>query len=135
MTSEQEDPALVVGPAPAPAHTPKGPARTPPDAASAVPGLPVALVAVQVPLPHLDRGFEYRVPPEMDTDAVPGARVKVRFSGREVDGFVLERRARAEHVGTLAPLRRVVSPEPVLTPEIAGLARAVADATSAMTAT
>lgn len=92
------------------------------------PKLPVALVAVQVPLPHLDRGFEYRVPRDLDEDAVPGARVKVRFSGRDVDGFILERRPRAEHAGTLSPLRRVVSPEPVLTPEVATLARAVADA-------
>ena len=38
-----------------------------------------------------------------------------------------ERRARAEHDGRLASLRRVVSPEPVLTPEIVKLARAVAD--------
>lgn len=129
MTSAQEDPTLVV--LPVPASTPvSSPASTPAsdDTEPAEPELPVALVAVQVPLPHLDRGFEYRVPLEMDADAVPGARVKVRFSRREVDGFVLERRARAEHVGTLAPLRRVVSPEPVLTPEIAGLARAVADA-------
>ncbi|GMA39893.1 hypothetical protein [Mobilicoccus caccae] len=91
------------------------------------PESPVALVAVQVPLPHLDRGFEYRVPAEFDDGAVPGARVKVRFAGREVDGVVLERRARPEHAGRLADLRRVVSPEPVLTPEIATLARTVAD--------
>ena len=91
--------------------------------------LPVALVAVDVPLAHLDRGFEYAVPPELAADAVPGARVKVRFAGRDVGGYVLERRADPAHHGRLAPLRRVVSPEPVLTPRLSTLCRQVADAT------
>lgn len=88
---------------------------------------PVAAVVVDTPLAHLDRVFEYSVPVELRADAVPGARVRVRFAGRDLDGFVVERRQQAEHVGELAPLRRVVSPEPVLTPEILALARAVAD--------
>ena len=96
-------------------------------APDATAGSPVALVAVDVPLPHLDRGFEYAVPPELAAAAQPGVRVKVRFAGRDVDGFVLARRATAEHPGRLAPLRRVVSAEPVLTPHIAALARVVAD--------
>ena len=58
---------------------------------------------------------------------MPGARVRVRFSGRLRDGFVLERRATSDHDGRLSPLHKVVSAEPVLTPEIAGLIRAVAD--------
>lgn len=89
--------------------------------------LPVALVAVDTSLPHLDRGFEYVVPAELAEAAKPGVRVKVRFSGRDVDGFVLERRAAAQHPGRLAPLRRVVSPEPVLTDRIAAVARRIAD--------
>lgn len=117
-----DEPALIPVPAPSRAGRPES------RAVEVVPTLPIAVVAVAVPLPHLDRGFEYTVPPEMDESAVPGARVKVRFSGREVDGFVLERRTQAEHVGTLAALRRVVSPEAVLTPETARVARAVADA-------
>ena len=71
--------------------------------------------------------FEYAVPEEMAADAVPGARVRVRFAGRDLEGFVLERRAGPEHEGRLSPLRRVVSPEAVLTPEVLSLARAVAD--------
>ncbi|MDO5626877.1 MAG: primosomal protein N' [Mobilicoccus sp.] len=101
---------------------PDGPGST-----SAPTSGPVALVAVSVPLPHLDRGFEYRVPEELEETALPGVRVKVRFSGREVDGFVLERRETAEHGGTLQALRRVVSSEPVLTPEILAVARRIAD--------
>ncbi|WP_435866455.1 primosomal protein N' [Streptosporangium sandarakinum] len=89
--------------------------------------LPVARVAVDTPLPHLDRPFDYLVPAAMDAEAVPGVRVRVRFAGKLVDGFLLERTEASEHQGRLARLERVVSPEPVLTPEIAALARAVAD--------
>ncbi len=88
---------------------------------------PVAAVVVETPLAHLDRVFEYAVPDALDADAVPGARVRVRFSGRELDGFVVERREQPQHDGRLTPLRRVVSPEPVLTPEVLALCRAVAD--------
>jgi len=88
--------------------------------------LPVARVAVDVPLPHLDRPFDYLVPATLDDAAMPGVRVRVRFAGQLVDGFLLERAAAAEHEGVLARLQRVVSPEPVLTPEVLALARAVA---------
>jgi len=87
---------------------------------------PVALVLVDVGLPHLDRPFEYLVPVSMADLAVPGARVRVRFAGQDVDGFVLERRATAVHEGKLAPLRRVVSPEVVLTPRLLTLCQEVA---------
>ena len=89
--------------------------------------LPVARVAVDVSLPHLDRPFDYLVPERLSADAVPGCRVRVRFAGRLVGGYLLERAEASQHPGGLAFLERVVSPEPVLTAEIAGLARAVAD--------
>src|SRR5665811_1930727 len=87
---------------------------------------PVALVLVDVGLPHLDRPFEYSVPDSMADLAVPGARVKVRFAGQDVYGYVLARAATAEHDGTLAPLRKVVSPEAVLTPQVLALCREMA---------
>jgi primosomal protein N' (replication factor Y) len=87
---------------------------------------PVALVLVDVGLPHLDRPFEYSVPASMADLAVPGARVKVRFAGQDVNGYILARAATAEHDGTLAPLRKVVSPEAVLTPQVLALAREIA---------
>lgn len=87
----------------------------------------VAAVVVATGLPHLDRVFEYAVPPEMDAAAVPGVRVRVRFAGRDLDGFVVERREHPEHGGRLVELRRVVSPEPVLAAEVLASARAVAD--------
>jgi len=91
------------------------------------PTLPVARVAVDVPLAHLDRPFDYQVPAHLADVAVPGVRLRVRFAGRLVDGFLLERAAGSDHDGTLAWVERVVSPEPVLTPEIAALCRSVAD--------
>lgn len=83
-------------------------------------------MAVDVPLAHLDRLFDYTVPASMDAEAVPGARVRVRFAGRLVDGFIVERATQSDHA-KLAPLQRVTSPLPVLTPEVLDLCRAVAD--------
>ena len=87
---------------------------------------PVARVLVDVPLAHLDRPFDYAVPATMAESAVPGARVKVRFAGQDVDGFVLARAPESEHPGRLQPLRRVVSAEPVLSAEVADLVGRVA---------
>jgi primosomal protein N' (replication factor Y) len=89
--------------------------------------LPVARVAVDVALAHLDRPFDYRVPEHLDAVAVPGVRLRVRFAGRLVDGYLLERLAESAHTGKLAWVEKVVSPEPVLTPEVAALCRTVAD--------
>ena len=90
------------------------------------PELPVARVLVDVPLAHLDRPFDYRVPATMHEQVAPGTRVKVRFAGQDVDGFVVERVATSEHEGRLAPLRRAVSAEPVLSPAVARLCGLVA---------
>lgn len=88
---------------------------------------PVARVCVDVALPHLDRPFDYLVPEPLSAAAVPGTRVRVRFSGALVDGWVLERVAESAHTGRIERIAKVVSPDPVLTHEVAGLARAVAD--------
>jgi primosomal protein N' (replication factor Y) (superfamily II helicase) len=77
-------------------------------------------------VPHLDRDFDYLVAADQSDDAQPGVRVRIRFHGRLVDGFILERRTDTDHVGTLAWLDRVVSAEVVLTPEIRRLVDAVA---------
>lgn len=75
---------------------------------------------------HLDRDFDYLVPPELDEIAQPGVRVRVRFAGRLVDGYLLARLPRTDHTGKMMPLERVVSAERVLTPEILRLATTVA---------
>ena len=77
-------------------------------------------------VPHLDREFDYLVAAELSDDAQPGVRVRVRFHGRLVDAFVLERRSGTDHVGQLGWLDRVISAEPVLTPEVRRLVDAVA---------
>ncbi len=87
---------------------------------------PVARVLVDIALAHLDRPFDYAVPTSMADTAVPGARVKVRFAGQDVDGFVVERASTTDHTGALQPLRRVVSAEPVLAPEIVRLSETLA---------
>lgn len=89
--------------------------------------LPIARILPMLPLPHLDREFDYLVPEDVSDDAQPGVRVRVRFAGRLVDGFVLARLAETDHPGRLGWLDRVVSAERVLTPEIAELVSAVAD--------
>ncbi|MEV5090229.1 primosomal protein N' [Streptomyces griseoincarnatus] len=102
--------------------------------------LPVARVLVDKGVLHLDRYFDYAVPEELDADAQPGVRVRVRFgAGRHrvrdgrreggglIDGFLIERRAESDYSGPLAALAQVVSPERVLDEELLGLARAVAD--------
>jgi primosomal protein N' (replication factor Y) len=88
---------------------------------------PIARLYVDVPLPHLDRLFDYQVPTALDADVQAGSRVRVRFAGRLVDAYVVERGSDTEHEGTLAYLERVVGSQPVLTAETAALFRAVAD--------
>lgn len=87
---------------------------------------PIARVLPLLTVPHLDREFDYLVSEEQSDDAQPGVRVRVRFNGRLVDAYLLERRSDTDHTGKLGWLDRVVSPEPVLTPEIRRLVDAVA---------
>ncbi|MEP6851356.1 MAG: primosomal protein N' [bacterium] len=82
---------------------------------------------VDVPLAHLDRPFDYLVPAALSDAVGPGSRVRVRFAGRLVDGYVLERAAATDHAGQLARIERAVGEEPVLTPATTALFRAVAD--------
>lgn len=88
--------------------------------------LPVARVQLESSLPHLDRPFDYSVPADLDAAAQPGVRVRVKFSGQELGGYLLERAAASDAGHPLVPLYMVVSPVPVLTPAVAGLAGRVA---------
>jgi primosomal protein N' (replication factor Y) len=88
--------------------------------------LPVARVLIESSLPHLDRPFDYSVPAALDADAVPGVRVKVKFNGQELAGYLLERTAGSDAGHPLVPLHKVLSPVPVLTPAVAELAGRIA---------
>lgn len=68
---------------------------------------PIARVLPLLDVPHLDRTFDYEVPPELADSAQPGVRVQVRFSGRLVEGYIVERTSTTDFGGTLAPLRKV----------------------------
>ena len=84
----------------------------------------IAAVAVDVALPHLDRTFDYRVPPELESEIAIGQRVRVRFAGRLVSGFVLRLHEDAAHA--TVDLRGVVSPAEVLPSAMANLVQSVA---------
>ncbi len=60
--------------------------------------LPIAQVRIDASVPHLDRVFDYAVPASMDEQARVGVRVRVRFSGRLVNGFIVGRTADDETV-------------------------------------
>ena len=79
---------------------------------------------------HLDRLFDYSVPEEMDQDATPGVRVRIRFAGRLVDGFIIERRRTTDHTGKLAPIKRVISSIRVLSEELWQLVDDIASRTA-----
>jgi primosomal protein N' (replication factor Y) len=87
---------------------------------------PIARVLPMLSVPHLDREFDYLVTAEQSDEAQPGVRVKVRFHGRLVDAFLLERRSDTDHEGKLGWLERVVSSERVLTQDVRRLVDAVA---------
>ena len=88
---------------------------------------PIVRVLPLLGVPHLDRLFDYRVSEADDLDAQPGAKVRVRFSGRLVDAVVIERRKRSDHTGELKPIERVISPEIVMPPSMWQLAQLLAD--------
>lgn len=52
---------------------------------------PIAHVMLYEQAPHLGRTFDYLVPQDMAEKAVPGARVRVPFGHRLLDGFVWQR--------------------------------------------
>ncbi|MFB0838314.1 primosomal protein N' [Arthrobacter sp. E44] len=102
------------------------PARKMPGGVAVAAQLPVARVLVESSLPHLDRPFDYAVPEPLEQVAQPGTRVKVKFNGQDLSGYLLERLEESDAGHTLVPLAKVVSPVQVLTPAVRDLATAVA---------
>jgi primosomal protein N' (replication factor Y) (superfamily II helicase) len=94
-----------------------------------VTGFGVARVAIDSPLPQLDRLFDYEIAETLRDVITIGSRVRVPF-GRGAglsDGFVVELVESSDFNGKLARLEEIVSTVSVLTPEIYRLCRAVAD--------
>ena len=102
------------------------PAKAPQAGPALASHLPVARVLVESSLPHLDRPFDYSVPAELDRAAQAGVRIKIRFNGQELGGFIMERVAESDAGHTLVPLQKVVSPVSVLSPAVRDLVSAVA---------
>ena len=88
--------------------------------------LPVARVAVDISLPHLDRPFDYLVP-----DTLSARPCLAAGYGSGSPGSWLAASCwsgwRAAIIRASSATSSALAPEPALTPEIAGLARAVAD--------
>jgi len=92
-------------------------------------GFGVARVAIDSPLPQLDRLFDYEIAESLRGSVTIGSRVRVPF-GRGAglsDGFVVELVESSDFTGKLARLDELVSSASVLTPAIYSLCRAVAD--------
>jgi primosomal protein N' (replication factor Y) len=89
----------------------------------------IARVLIDSPLPQLDRLFDYAIPESLRGEVRPGIRVKapLRTLGRLVEGWVVELADTGSFVGKLSELDSVISPFPVLAPEVWTLARAAAD--------
>lgn len=85
-----------------------------------------AKVLVDLDVAHLDQPFDYSIPGDLKGKVEVGSLVQVRFGGRLTPGYVLEVTDATEYSGKLAPIRRVITPIPVLTPAIIKVARYVA---------
>jgi primosomal protein N' (replication factor Y) (superfamily II helicase) len=77
--------------------------------------LPIARVRVDTGVFHLDQLYDYSVPEKLSSSAVIGVRVQIPFGGRETEGIVVSRSAKAERAGELKSVTKVLSPHPVAT--------------------
>ena len=88
-----------------------------------------AKVAIESPLPQLDRLFDYQIPPELEGVCTPGVRVLVPFGkgGTQHEGFVIEVSGTTQIESPLSQVAQVVSAVPVLPSTQYRLLRAIAD--------
>lgn len=86
----------------------------------------IASVAIDSPLPQLDKSFDYIVPPGMTPEV--GLRVKVPFgrATKAYEGFIVELKEASDFAGNLAEISEVISPIPLLTHAIFQLCSSVA---------
>ncbi|GAA1107164.1 primosomal protein N' [Nesterenkonia jeotgali] len=102
--------------------------------AGATEDLPVAEVLLESAVPHLDRPFDYVVPIDLAEKIVPGSRVKLRFSGREMTGYVLRRKQEPSTASRLSLITKLVTALPVLSEDILQLSQQVAERGAGVTA-
>lgn len=122
---QPNQPALLDSLAPPPApQLPAGAAKD----------LPVAEVLLESAVPHLDRPFDYVVPIDLADKIVPGCRVKLRFSGREMTGYVLRRKQEPSTTSRLSLITKLVTALPVLAQDILELSGQVAERGAGVTA-
>ena len=88
-----------------------------------------AKVAIESPLPQLDRLFDYLVPEELVAQIAVGHRVRVPFgkAGKLLVGFVIELSSTVEYAGAINSIDAILSEHVVLPSNIFRLIRAVAD--------
>lgn len=83
-----------------------------------------ARVALDSPLPQLDRLFDYEIADGLLVE--PGVRVEVPFGNSKQSGFVVSLTETTDWAGKVSKLENVISPLPVLKPHIYELVAAVA---------
>lgn len=86
----------------------------------------VAQVLVDVGARQVDQTFDYSVTESQAKAIEVGCRVRVRFGGRLVNGFVVGLSSSTDFEGELQPIKTVLGP-PVLTSEVLDLTRKVAE--------
>ena len=88
-----------------------------------------AKVAIESPLPQLDRLFDYEVPDMLAAELLVGQRVSVPFgkSAKFIDGFVVEITDSIEFQGKVSRIQSIVSKNVVLPSNAYRTIRAVAD--------
>lgn len=89
----------------------------------------IAKVALNSPLPQLDRLFDYFVPEHLAGIALPGVRVRVPFgrSKNPIDGYIVEIAQESDFDGKLSEIAEVISSARILDTDVYELCRAVAD--------
>lgn len=89
----------------------------------------IAQVAIESPLPQLDRLFDFEVPENLQSTCLPGVRVSVPFGKalKPFDGFVVSLSDSSSIAGELNTVSEVVSSVQVLPSESFRLLRAIAD--------
>lgn len=86
---------------------------------------PVARIILDTPFSWPDKLYDYLVPPDLDSRAREGVRVRVQFGAKRLTGFLRER-ADTTDATSVKPLLAVLG-EPVVTPEIFDLADRIAE--------